>query len=102
MKDRPIPSSEAMLDVKAAVERTIVPPGEELLGILVLAVSRNPRGKRMARTVAITARSGRDVDECPAEPSGRSGRPQEVHEGVNGTVTRSVTRRAPPSLRNRL
>jgi hypothetical protein len=53
MKDRPIPSSEAMLDVKAAVERTIVPPGEELLGILVLAVSRNPRGKRMARTVAI-------------------------------------------------
>jgi hypothetical protein len=43
--DRLIPSSEAMLDVKAAVERAMLPPDEDLLGVLVLAVSRNPRGK---------------------------------------------------------
>jgi hypothetical protein len=52
-KDRPIPSSEAVLDVKAVVERTMVPPGEELLGVLFLAVSRDKKSKRNARLVAV-------------------------------------------------
>jgi hypothetical protein len=33
-KDRPIPNSEAFLDVKAAVEKVMAPPQEDLLGIL--------------------------------------------------------------------
>jgi hypothetical protein len=52
-KDRLIPSSEAMLDVKAVVERTLLSPGEDLLGVLVLAVARDQKSKRIARLVAV-------------------------------------------------
>ena len=52
-KDRPIPSSEAVLDVKAVVERTMLSPGEELLGVLFLAVARDQKGKRIARLVSV-------------------------------------------------
>jgi len=48
----PIPSGEAMLDVAAIVERTMISPGDDLVGILVLAVARNRKGKRIARLVA--------------------------------------------------
>jgi hypothetical protein len=42
-----------MLDVKAAIERALVSPGEELRGVLVLAVVRDPKGKGIARMVAV-------------------------------------------------
>ena len=48
----PIPSGEAMLDVAAIVERTMISRGDDLIGILVLAVARNRKGKRTARLVA--------------------------------------------------
>jgi len=52
-EDRPIPSSEAVLDVARAVERTVLSPGEDLLGVLFLAVARDKKGKRIARLFAV-------------------------------------------------
>jgi hypothetical protein len=51
-KNRPIPSGEAVVDVATVVERTMLSPGEDLLGVLVLAVARDRKGKRIARLVA--------------------------------------------------
>jgi hypothetical protein len=101
-KDRPIPSSEAMLDVKAVVERTMLSPKEDLLGVLVLAVARDPRGRRIARLVAVPLDGEEMLLKAMRNYLARPGRPAIVQARVNGPVTRSVTRRAAPSGPNRL
>ena len=46
-----IPSNEAVLDLKSAVERVMLTPDEELEGIVVFAVARMPNGKARNRIV---------------------------------------------------
>jgi hypothetical protein len=51
-KDRPIPSEEAVEDIATVVPRTMLSLKEELFGVLMLAVARDQKGKRIARLVA--------------------------------------------------
>jgi len=44
MKNPQIPSREAIHDIKNAIDRALVQPGDELVGYMVLAISKVPSG----------------------------------------------------------
>ena len=39
-----VPSREAILDIKDAIDRALVQPGDTLVGYMILAVSKVPEG----------------------------------------------------------